>query len=58
MRICNARNYITPLIELVRLGKLRPARIITHTMSLKDAPSGYAIFDRKEDRAVKVMLKP
>ncbi|MGH7310561.1 MAG: zinc-binding dehydrogenase, partial [Candidatus Rokuibacteriota bacterium] len=58
MGICNARNYITPLMELVRLGKLRPARIITHTMSLKDAPRGYAIFDRKEDRAVKVMLKP
>ncbi|MGH7313518.1 MAG: zinc-binding dehydrogenase [Candidatus Rokuibacteriota bacterium] len=58
MGICNARNYIGPLMELVRLGKLQPARIITHTMSLKDAPRGYAIFDRKEDRAVKVMLKP
>lgn len=23
-----------------------------------DAPKGYAIFDRKEDRAIKVMLKP
>jgi threonine dehydrogenase-like Zn-dependent dehydrogenase len=58
MGICNARNYITPLMELVRLRKLQPARIITHTMALKDAPRGYAIFDRKEDRAIKVMLKP
>lgn len=47
-----------PLTPLVRLGKLRPARIVSHTMALKDAPRGYAIFDRKEDRAVKVMLKP
>ncbi|OLB41810.1 MAG: hypothetical protein AUI04_06235 [Candidatus Rokubacteria bacterium 13_2_20CM_2_64_8] len=31
---------------------------ITHTMPLKDTPHGYAIFDRKEDRAIKVMLKP
>jgi threonine dehydrogenase-like Zn-dependent dehydrogenase len=58
MGICNARNYITPLMKLVALGKLRPARIITHTMPLKDGPRGYAIFDRKEDRAVKVLLKP
>ena len=31
---------------------------ITHTMPLADAPRGYAIFDKKEDRAIKVMLKP
>jgi len=58
MGICNARNYIAPLLPLVQLGKLRPARIITHTMPLAEAPRGYAIFDRKEDRAIKVMLKP
>ena len=58
MGVCNARNYMTPLMPLVRHGKLRPARIITHTMALAETPRGYAIFDRKEDRAVKVMLKP
>jgi len=58
MGICNARNYMAPLLPLVRVGKLRPSRIITHTMGLGEAPKGYAIFDRKEDRAIKVMLKP
>jgi threonine dehydrogenase-like Zn-dependent dehydrogenase len=58
MGICNARNYMTPLLPLVRVGKLKPSRIITHTMALGDAPKGYAIFDRKEDQAIKVMLKP
>ena len=58
MGICNARNYMAPLLPLVRVGKLKPARIITHTMALGDAPKGYAIFDRKEDRAIKVMLRP
>ncbi len=58
MGICNARNYMLPLMPLVQRGKLKPARIITHTMPLKDAPRGYAIFDRKEDRAIKVMLRP
>jgi threonine dehydrogenase-like Zn-dependent dehydrogenase len=58
MGICNARNYITLLMPLVRTGKLRPARIVTHTLPLAEAPRGYAIFDRKEDRAIKVLLTP
>jgi len=58
MGICNARNFITPLMPLIQTGRLQPTRIITHTMPLADAPKGYAIFDRKEDRAIKVMLKP
>lgn len=58
MGICNARNFMVPLMPLVRVGKLRPAQIITHTMGIGEAPRGYAIFDRKEDRAIKVMLKP
>ena len=58
MGICNARNYMAPLMPLVKLGKLAPARIVTHTMALDEAPRGYAIFDKKEDRAIKVMLKP
>jgi S-(hydroxymethyl)glutathione dehydrogenase/alcohol dehydrogenase len=58
MGICNARNYISPLMSLITRGKLNPARIVTHTMALGEAPRGYAIFDRKEDRAIKVMLRP
>ncbi len=58
MGICNVRNYIITLMPLVQRGKLTPSRIITHTMPLADAPKGYAIFDKKEDRAIKVMLKP
>jgi len=58
MGICNARNYMAPLLPLVQRKKLQPARIVTHTMPLKDAPRGYAIFDAKQDRAIKVMLKP
>ncbi len=58
MGICNARNYITPLMPLIQAGRLHPTRIITHTIPLGDAPKGYAIFDKKEDRAIKVMLKP
>jgi len=58
MGICNARNFILPLMPLIQAGKLQPTRIITHTLPLADGPMGYAIFDKKEDRAIKVMLKP
>ena len=53
-----AQRHDSALLPLVRVGKLRPSRIITHTIALGEAPKGYAIFDRKEDRAVKVMLRP
>jgi len=46
------------LVPLVRARRLDPRRIVTHTLPLSDAPDGYRIFDRKEDRAVKVLLKP
>ena len=54
MGICNARNFIVPLVPLIQAGRLDPTRIITHTIPLTDTPKGYAIFDR----AIKVMLKP
>ena len=44
--------------HFIQAGKLPPARIITHTIPLSDGPKGYAIFDKKEDRAITVMLKP
>jgi hypothetical protein len=44
------------LMPLVQRKRLQPARIVTHTMPLKDAPRGYSIFDQKQDRAIKVML--
>jgi 2-desacetyl-2-hydroxyethyl bacteriochlorophyllide A dehydrogenase len=56
--ICQARNYMARLVPLVRARRLDPRRIVTHTLPLSDAPDGYRIFDRKEDRAVKVLLKP
>ena len=45
-------------VPFAEVGKLQPTRIITHTLPLADAPRGYKIFDEKEDRAIKVLLKP
>jgi threonine dehydrogenase-like Zn-dependent dehydrogenase len=37
-------------------GEVDPTPLISHRMSLEDAPEGYAIFDRRE--ATKVVLRP
>ena len=32
--------------------------IITHTLPLDEAPSGYDIFTNRKDNCIKVLLKP
>lgn len=53
-----AHTYIDHLLELVATGKVTLEDIITHTVSLSQAPDMYKIFEKKEDNCVKVVLKP
>jgi threonine dehydrogenase-like Zn-dependent dehydrogenase len=43
-----------PVLELIRAGRIDPARIVSHRLPLDDAVKGYELFDRRE--AVKVVL--
>jgi threonine dehydrogenase-like Zn-dependent dehydrogenase len=40
------------------LGAADPLKVITHTMSLDEAPHGYDIFTNRKDNCIKVLLKP
>ena len=51
-------NYIEQLMELIQQGKVKTDDIITHKLSLDEAPHGYDIFNKKEDHCVKVVLRP
>jgi threonine dehydrogenase-like Zn-dependent dehydrogenase len=51
-------RYMGPLLDRVRNGDIRPSFVISHRMSLDDAPEGYRKFRDKEDNCVKVVLKP
>lgn len=51
-------KYIDHLIGLVQDGKVQLDDIITHNTSLEQAPDMYHIFNNKEDKCVKVVLKP
>lgn len=54
----HVHRYLRPLLERIERGEIDPSFVITHRMSLKDAPHGYDIFKHKEDECIKVILKP
>jgi threonine dehydrogenase-like Zn-dependent dehydrogenase len=55
---CHVQRYMKPLLRHIERGDLDPARIITHTLPLDQAPHGYDIFKNKQDNCEKVVLKP
>jgi threonine dehydrogenase-like Zn-dependent dehydrogenase len=55
---CHVQRYMKPLLARIENGEIDPSFIITHRMSLDDAPEGYAMFDKKQDDCVKVVLTP
>jgi threonine dehydrogenase-like Zn-dependent dehydrogenase len=52
------QRYLRPLLDLIERGEVDPSYIITHRMSLEEAPLGYQIFRDKQEECVKVVLKP
>jgi threonine dehydrogenase-like Zn-dependent dehydrogenase len=54
----HVQRYLRPLLELVEQGKIDPSFVITHRMSLEDAPQGYQIFRDKQQECIKVVLNP
>jgi S-(hydroxymethyl)glutathione dehydrogenase/alcohol dehydrogenase len=54
---CPVKKYSDKLFHLIETKRIDPAKIISHTMKLNDAPRGYENFDKKEE-VFKVVLKP
>ena len=52
------QKYMPSLLEKIESGDIDPAAIITHRLSLDEAPKGYEIFQKKEDNCVKVVMTP
>jgi 2-desacetyl-2-hydroxyethyl bacteriochlorophyllide A dehydrogenase len=55
---CPVRNYMAKLLELIAAGKLDATPLVTHTLSLAEAPAAYEMFAARRDGCVKVVLKP
>jgi len=55
---CHVQRYLRPLLARIEKGDIDPSFIVTHRMSLDEAPDGYETFKHKQDECVKVVLKP
>lgn len=52
------QKYMPMLLEKVQNGEIDPSFVITHEIPLEDAPKGYEMFKHKQDKCIKVVLKP
>jgi threonine dehydrogenase-like Zn-dependent dehydrogenase len=55
---CNVKRYMPRLLEHIRAGRLNPKGIISHRLSLADAPDAYRLFAKKQDSCIKCVLIP
>ena len=55
---CHVHRYMALLLERIRAGQIDPSFVITHRMSLEDAPRGYHMFREKKDNCEKIVLSP
>jgi threonine dehydrogenase-like Zn-dependent dehydrogenase len=51
-------RYMKPLLERIERGEIDPSFVITHRLTLDDAPHAYKIFKNKRDNCIKVVMKP
>jgi len=51
-------RYMKPLLERVERGEIDPSFVVTHRVSIDEAPRMYKVFRDKEDDCEKVVLDP
>ncbi|MFI5009889.1 MAG: zinc-binding dehydrogenase [Solirubrobacterales bacterium] len=60
LRLCtghaNVLAHVDPVLAMMSAGLLDPTPLVTHHMSLDEAPEAYALYDRRE--ALKIVLQP
>jgi threonine dehydrogenase-like Zn-dependent dehydrogenase len=54
----NVKSYNRQLCTLISAGKAKPSLIISHELSLGEAPEAYKHFDARDKGWTKVILKP
>ncbi len=55
---CNHRRYVPELVELVRVGAVDPATVLSDIEGMTDAVSAYRAFDERQPGWLKVELEP
>jgi glutathione-independent formaldehyde dehydrogenase len=54
----NVKRYNRELRDLIHAGKARPSWLVSHHLSLEEAPDAYAHFDARDEGWTKVVLHP
>jgi threonine dehydrogenase-like Zn-dependent dehydrogenase len=54
----HVHRYLHPLMQRIENGDIDPSFVITHRISLQDAPLGYETFLNKQDECMKVVMTP
>jgi threonine dehydrogenase-like Zn-dependent dehydrogenase len=52
------QRYMGRMLEHVQRGELDPSFLLTHRMSLEEAPRGYEMFKKKEDGCLRAAFTP
>ncbi|XP_006456971.1 hypothetical protein AGABI2DRAFT_139552 [Agaricus bisporus var. bisporus H97] len=55
---CNVKSYNRYLRDLIISGKAKPSFVVSHEVSLDQAPAAYDKFDRRVEGYTKVLLHP
>jgi len=54
----HVQRYLQPLLERIEDEEIDPSFVITHRLTLDEAPEGYKTFVEKEDGCIKIVLNP
>jgi threonine dehydrogenase-like Zn-dependent dehydrogenase len=54
----NVHRFANELLEHIVAGRIHPETIVTHRMTLDEAPNGYKTFSAKQDNCRKIVLYP
>jgi threonine dehydrogenase-like Zn-dependent dehydrogenase len=54
---CHVHRYMKRLLGHIERGELDPSFVVSHHMNLDDAAKGYDMFMRKQDDAMKIILR-
>ena len=55
---CNVKAYNRRLMDLIHHGKANPSLIVSHDISLEEAPAAYKHFDERDKGWTKVIMHP
>ncbi len=54
--VAPTRAYIPELLPLVENEKFDPTLVISHRISIDEIPRGYELMDKKQEKAVKIVI--